>query len=179
MCAGDIDSDVDNLENIDREINHLDNQKHLCRELLLGCTKPMVSTASNGPGRQYLNSSTSIPLSWFVHFMLSALTTSSRVLWEATLLTFTWLSISSKSILSGQWMKDVFVVWYNWCKCYSEYFMFWKPFQFILDQYRFKKQAVFRWADIPLITDGALVHAWHRFQTLKYIPNTQPMQWET
>ena len=56
----DIDIDVDDLENIDREINHLDNQKHLCRELLSGCTKPMVSTASSGPGRQYLNSSTSI-----------------------------------------------------------------------------------------------------------------------
>ena len=56
MCAGDIDSDVDNLENIDRDVNHLDNQKHLCgRELLLGCTKPMDNTASNGPGRQYLN----------------------------------------------------------------------------------------------------------------------------
>ena len=49
-------------------VNHLDNQKHLCRELLLGCTKPMDSTASNGPGRQYLNPSTSLPLSWFVHF---------------------------------------------------------------------------------------------------------------
>ena len=63
MCVGDIDSDVDNLENIDREINHLDNQKHLCRELLLGCTKPMDSTVSNGPGRQYLDPTISIPLS--------------------------------------------------------------------------------------------------------------------
>ena len=43
---------VDNCiytENIDRDVNHLDNQKHLCRELLLGCTKPMDNTASNGP----------------------------------------------------------------------------------------------------------------------------------
>ena len=97
-----ISADIDNLENIDRDVNHLDNQKHLCRELLLGCTKPMDSTASNGPGRQYSNPSTSISLSWVVHFLLSALTTTSRVLWEATLLTFTWWSISSESILSSQ-----------------------------------------------------------------------------
>ena len=25
-----------------------------------------------------------------------------------------------------------------------------------------------RWADIPLITDGALVHAWHRYNTTQY-----------
>ena len=111
----------------------------------------MDSTASSGPGRN-----PSVPLhhmritSWF-----PVLTTTLRAQWGGTLSTSTWSLISS----GCHHMLFPFTQCNVSLSRMSSGSLIYAPLL---------HSPASRWADIPLITDGALVHAWHRYNTTWY-----------
>ena len=115
-------------------------------------------------------------------FWLPVLITTLRAQWGGTTSTTTW------SLISSEWC--VFQIDFEWVVCFSYWYrvsVFCKfpshcVFQIDFEWVLYPLCSVYspacrcadiliycRWADIPLITDGALVHAWHRYNIY---PNT-------